>query len=709
MMMKIKFFLSGKFIMTAILVLLPISGSGGGIGGVFTNPIGALVSYVTQPSIDNLDGMLDARGRALILEARTQLDNALSARLDDLDKWSRLTIAEASAKIKLATNDAENNLVRIIDARALQFQEDLYKQQGTFNRNLLHTISILQASLLIVMASAAVFACLVHFGFRITTKNRGKKISYWSSAVMIFSIFITLVVLMKIGGWYIQQSAIKTERIELAKALSPNVRDFDLAAFRAKQIVLLSAPDSKEEAEAEISYEKYAIIQRFFNQRYTFESTSDFLDFSSRLKAAIQNTLVTDKKIDKDLMAILAIITFDNLRRTRTDEFIGAQLAATAISTGGATPLWKSTFEGPVQAVIRRYLTRPLTVEEMTTFFPENAKILRENIPAMKIVDPIVLNSLPGKAESVNDSLSALVRNHLLDTSSLYFKVVDWNLHTPSNGSGQRNGQQQLISDIEANHAAWIHILDSDAYKSASLAEKIKLLTLQYAISARLSDYKESLKNNSLKQDIDGFTCKSSVARIPKEILRSPDTRSVDRRLPAPSNSSPFIEETINHLIKDGSLTALSGFAASRTLQDATGVLSEYLYSMERYLYVSTKKIGDADINCDLLPGNYQCPPLKVEFPILRGQFFLFPVKECIPEEAKIKYQKDDIESGLKNFLTYSASAGLVACSTEKCNSSQDYLPVFRLIQNRNSDSLKNIETEKLYQQYSNALWAGTF
>lgn len=701
-----------KFLLSALLILSPTSGSVGGLMDVMTNPLGTLGAYVTQPSIDGLDSMLDARGRQLIIEARTQLDNSLTARLNDLDQWSKLTIADAASKIKLATNDAETNLERIIDERYAKFQQDLYDQQGAFKRNLVQTISLLQASLLVVAACSAVFACLVHFGFRIATNNKDKKINYRSSAIIIATIFIVMLASIKIGSWYIQRGAIKSERTELAKALAPNVRDFDLAAFRSKQILMLTPPDTKEEAREKINAEKYEIIQVFFNQRYSFSSQTNYLLFLSRVKSAIQNLWVAQKTIDKDLMSILAIITFDNQNRTRSDEFIGAQLAATALSTGASTPLWESTFKSPVESLILRYLTRPLTTEEMSEFFPYNAKTLQQNIPAIKIFSLSDFNNFTKQMKDMKDSLSISIRNHMLNTNSLYFRVIYWNLRTPFNGSEPRNGQQQLIKDIDDNRAAWLHILSSDAYKSASLAEKIKLSTIQYAVFTRLSDYKDSFIKNNLTQDVSSFTCKSDITHASRDNIRNAETRSEDRAIPEIGNPSTIVEETFDYLVKDGSLTALSSFAISRTLEDEANKSLPALYLMEKKLYTSIKKNGDFDINCDLLKDNYKCPPTKIIIPepIFKTHLtFYKPVMECVPDDAKVKYNDETINSSRNDFLAYSAASGFVACGDYKCNSPLDYTPVFRLMQKRDYQSSSNTKTDEYYQLYSNARWAGSF
>lgn len=133
---------------------------------------------------------------------------------------------------------------------------------------------------------------------------------------------------------------------------------------------------------------------------------------------------------------------------------------------------------------------------------------------------------------------------------------------------------------------------------------------------------------------------------------------------------------------------------------------------MEKKLYTSIKKNGDFDINCDLLKDNYKCPPTKIIIPepIFKTHLtFYKPVMECVPDDAKVKYNDETINSSRNDFLAYSAASGFVACGDYKCNSPLDYTPVFRLMQKRDYQSSSNTKTDEYYQLYSNARWAGSF
>ncbi|ESM74388.1 hypothetical protein L386_01302 [Klebsiella variicola] len=724
-MRKNIYLMSRKIILTVILVFLPFSGSGGGLGDILSNPVGSVVSYITEPSIDNLDNKLERRGMALILEAREQLDSTLMARLNDLDKWSKLTIADASAQIKMAAYQAEVDFYAKLDARTEKINDDMYTQQGLLSRGLNSTVAVLQSSLLVVASFSALLVCLAYFGVRISNFKWKKSFSYKKGVFVIVGLFITLIIAIKAGGWYIHKSIISAQRLELKKAVAPEIRDFNLASFRAGQIQMLATPDSKEEKDANKIAEKYEIIRVFFNRRNLLSSETQFINFSNAILSAVQHQWVNGKNIDKDLMTIFAMLTFGNKNRARADEFTAAQFAATALSKGENTPLWTSTFQKPALAILNLYLTRPLTAEEMNIFFPSNAKLLKENIPSLNVYNLEELRGISVKDEEEKNGLANLVRNHVLKTNSLYFRVINWNLKNVATGSDIRSGQLQLIEDIKSNNAEWVQILNSNAYKNAQLPEKLKLLTIPYAIQIRLLDYGISLKDNTLNLPKEGMMCKSAVTRVSPDILRSPDTRSADRRLPGFGNSNAVIEDTVNRLIQDGSLTELSGFALTRTIEESTSIYYQELYKMEQSWYIATKSPGEIDINCDLLGSNYICPPkISKKERVIRGVNLgdgippiddiieydeKTPVGECIPEEAKVKYDEKIIQSNLQSLLRLSALSGLTSCTTKDCGEVDSYQPFFRIIQNGSNEKVDDDKTKELYQLYSNALWVGTF
>lgn len=711
--------------MAITLVFLPFSGSGGGLGDILSNPVGSVVSYITEPSIDNLDNKLERRGMALILEAREQLDSTLMARLNDLDKWSKLTIADASAQIKMAAYQAEVDFYSKLDARTEKINDDMYTQQGLLSRGLNSTVALLQSSLLVVASFSALLICLAYFGVRISSFKWKKTFSYKTGVFVIVGLFITLIIAIKVGGWYVHKSIISVQRLELKKALAPEIRDFNLASFRANQIQMLATPDSKEEKDANIIAEKYEIIRVFFNRRGLLSSETQVINFSNAILSAVQHHWVNGKNVDKDLMTIFAMFTFGNKNRARADEFTAAQFAATALSKGTNTPLWTSTFKKPALAILSLYLTRPLTTEEMNVFFPSNAKSLKENIPSLNVYNLEELREISVSNEGGGNGLANIVRNHILKTNSLYFRVVNWNLNNAASGYDIRDGQLKLIEDIERNNAEWVRILNSNEYKNAQLPEKLKLLTIPYAIQIRLLDYGISLKENTLNLPKEGVMCKSAVTRISQDILRNPDARSADRRLPGFENSNAVIKDTVNRLIQDGSLTELSGFALTRTIEESTGIYYQELYKMERSWYIATKSPGEVDINCDMLNSNYICPPkISKGYRVVRGvnlgdgippieEIIEFdiktPVNECIPEEAKVKYDEKIIKSNLQGLLRLSALSGLTSCTTKDCGEVDSYQPFFRIIQNGSNEKVEHDKTKELYQIYSNALWAGTF
>ncbi len=712
-------------LMASVMVLLPAVGSSSCFlvcgSNPVTNPVGTALGYFTQPSIDNLDSTLDARGKDLIALAGKELDRVLQARMGDLDKWSKLTIADASAQIKLAANDAENNLDDKLNQRIAQVQSALYDQQGVFRRNLYYSIALLQKSLLLVVGVAALLATGVVAGIHYFGRKRGVAVDLKRMAIVVGGILAVLVIAIEAGGWYLRWSTLKSERDELSKALSPDVRDFDLAAFRAQQIAMLVPVGAKDERNARREEQKYELIQTFFNQQHLLRGKDQQRDFIARLQAAIQARWESEKTVDRDLMATLAMAAFNSGYRTRQDEFIGAQLAATALTAHGESPLWASTFEKPAKAIVARYLERPLSDDELATLFPENAKNFLLEIPSARVFTVADGRRLVGDGA---DTFATQVRAHVLKTQALYFQVVAWNGATPGTGTGPRPGQQKVIDDINANEAEWAGILASKTADAASMTEKVKLLNLPFAVFARLADYRDALSANAINSaDMPIAACRPATPRVPRDALRSPQTRSIDWRLAEPRNAANVSATVVKVLASDGSLSELSVFAMRRGEEATVTSGAEALYKAEREFMWAHRAPGHVDVDCDLLAADYTCPKRKEVRHVPTG-IGGFPwggggaiaaisvdvdVPECLPDQARIVSTQNLVDDHLRSFIESSARMGLVACKDASCAQPRDYLPAFRVLQMRYPNLTFKDGAPSLYQTYASAQWVGTF